>query len=410
MIARNPSIVLLLSYIFVVVHALVGHHVSPLCRKRKRSTSIPTIRAPIISLKSSSSDDNAGKIQFEPSVVMDDILKGNATAASLAVTELMNVRGTEQMEEYLTEMMPPEKSGIPLWARLPLTKFSRRARQLRLRKVLEISTPIVDGNDDDKNEFQDDDESKSRRARRSLFILIRDMATANDENGTIDISKMLVIARKGAKDENVSFEDMLQRTPDLETPTYEVLKTSSKGFEVRRYEQFSVCSVTMKDLKSPGSSDEESVAKLSNPQLSGATSFGALAGYLFGKNEEGKEMKMTTPVLTVGEEDSRTMSFVLPSSYWDENDLSAAPTPLRNSAVKVTSVPGGERAVLAFGGFGRKADVSFRKRKLYDLLNSDEEWEAIKDAPITLAQYNDPFTPPWKRRNEVSVAVVKKLK
>ena len=121
-------------------------------------------------------------------------------------------------------------------------------------------------------------------------------------------------------------------------------------------------------------------------------------------------MKMTTPVLTVGEEDSRTMSFVLPSSYWDENDLSAAPTPLRNSAVKVTSVPGGERAVLAFGGFGRKADVSFRKRKLYDLLNSDEEWEAIKDAPITLAQYNDPFTPPWKRRNEVSVAVVKKLK
>jgi len=361
-----------------------------------------------MSLKSSSSDGNVGMIQFDPSVVMDDILRGNETAASLAVKELMNVRGTEQMEQYLTEMMPPEKSSIPLWARLPLTNFSRRARQLRLRKVLEISTPVVDGNDDDKNEFQDDNESKSRRARRSLFILIGDMATTNEENGTMNISKMLVIARKDAKDENVSFEDMLQRTPDLETPNYEVLKTSSKGFEVRRYEKFSVCSVTMKDLKSPESSDKESVAKLSNPQLSGATTFGALAGYLFGKNEEGKEMKMTTPVLTVGEEDSRTMSFVLPSSYWDENDLFAAPTPFRNSAVKVTSVPGGERAVLAFGGFGRKADVSFRKRKLYDLLNSDEEWEAIKDAPITLAQYNDPFTPPWKRRNEVSVAVVRK--
>jgi hypothetical protein len=44
--------------------------------------------------------------------------------------------------------------------------------------------------------------------------------------------------------------------------------------------------------------------------------------------------------------------------------------------------------------------------KLKKLLDRDEEWQAAENAPITLAQYNDPFTPPWRRRNEVSVEVV----
>ena len=115
---------------------------------------------------------------------------------------------------------------------------------------------------------------------------------------------------------------------------------------------------------------------------------------------------MTTPVFNTGDGESKTMSFVLPSDYWEEEDK--APKPLADSSVKVASVDGGERAVLAFSGFGRKADVKKQKEKLRQMLKSDKEWMAVKDAEVVLAQYNDPFTPPWKRRNEVQISVMKK--
>lgn len=335
-----------------------------------------------------------------PSRLVDEILRGNATAAVAAVDALMEVRGTDKMEQYLRDMLPPEKSRLPFWTRLPLTRFSRRARQLRLSRLLELSTPAVDSDDATgaRNSIQDDEESKNRRARQALFVLLRNIA--NDPDGFKGISELLATAKKN----DVSSEEMLKRTPDLETPKYNVLFSDQKGYEVRRYDAFSVCSVRMGELKASGS-DRESAAKLSNPQLSGASSFGALAGYLFGKNEEEKAMKMTTPVLSEGEGDSRTMSFVLPSSYWKDGDILRAPKPLPDSAVKVSSVDGCERAVLMFSGFGRKTDVESRSKRLREILESDKEWRPIEDAPVTLAQYNDPFTPPWKRRNEVSIPV-----
>ena len=332
-----------------------------------------------------------------PPVLMDDVLKGNTTAASSVVDMLMEVRGTDKMDQYLGDMLPPE--NIPFWARLPLTKYSKRARQLRLSRLLELSIPAT-SNDEEK----DTDESKLRRSRNSLFILIRSMANNPEFSG---ISSMLSMAKRDAKVGNVSSEEMLKRTPNLETPKYEVLKSTQGGYEVRRYEKFSVCSVTMNEIK-PSGSDKESASKvLSNPQLSGATSFGALAGYLFGKNEEEVAMKMTTPVFSEGEEANKKMSFVLPSDYWQEDGT--APKPLSDSAVKVSSVEGCDRAVLAFSGFGRKSDVDNRSNKLREILASDKEWVAVEDAPVILAQYNDPFTPPWKRRNEVSL-LVEKLK
>jgi len=329
-----------------------------------------------------------------PSLLMDDILKGNSTAASTAVNILMEVRGTEKMEKYLGEMLPQEKSNLPLWARLPLARYSRRARQLRLSKLLELSTPSASSDE------KDDEESKMRRTRNSLLILLRNMA--NPDSDFKGISSMLTMAKKDAKVGNVSSEEMLKRTPDLETPKYEVLDSKKGGFEVRRYAKFSVCSVTMNELK-PSGSDEESVSKLAMPQLSGATSFGALAGYLFGKNDQEVAMKMTTPVLSEGEGADRKMSFILPGDYWEEEGK--APKPLSDSAVKVSAVDECVRATLAFPGVGRKTDVENRSSKLREILQSDQEWCVVEDAPVILAQYNDPFTPPWKRRNEVSILV-----
>jgi len=97
------------------------------------------------------------------------------------------------------------------------------------------------------------------------------------------------------------------------------------------------------------------------------------------------------------------MSFVLPSDYWE--DEGKAPKPIEDSAVKVQKVDGCDRAVIAFSGLGRKGDVDKQRGKLIELLKSNGEWRAAEGAPIVLAQYNDPFTPPWKRRNEVSIQV-----
>lgn len=117
-------------------------------------------------------------------------------------------------------------------------------------------------------------------------------------------------------------------------------------------------------------------------------------------------MKMTTPVLSEGEGDERSMSFVLPSDYWKDGAIASAPKPLQDSGVALQTKEREERGVVMFGGFVGKKDVEKRTKQLLDGLAKDKEWIAAKEAKVTLAQYNDPFTPPWKRRNEVSIKVV----
>lgn len=99
------------------------------------------------------------------------------------------------------------------------------------------------------------------------------------------------------------------------------------------------------------------------------------------------------------------MSFVLPSTYWSET-APDPPQPLEGSGVRLERVADREdRAVLMFGGYvtGRAAK---EQQQLLDRLDRDPDWQVSDDAPsVQLAQYNDPFTPPWKRLNEVSVAV-----
>mmetsp|Transcript_36627 Transcript_36627/g.87419 ORF Transcript_36627/g.87419 Transcript_36627/m.87419 type:complete len:446 (+) Transcript_36627:83-1420(+) len=319
----------------------------------------------------------------------DSALRGNVTSASQLVNVLVANRETTSYDQYLDSMLDEQ---APFWTRLPLAKISRRARQRRLCELLDMTTPM------DADGGKEDVDSRLKRRRRALFILLRNISTSSDYEG---ISKLLLAAKKDAKS-NMSQEEMLRRTPDLETPTYEVLSRGKDGLEIRHYLRFSVASVKMGELKSTGS-DQESIQKISNPQLAGASSFGALAGYLFGKNQDATAMSMTTPVYSTGEGMERTMSFVLPSDYWE--DEGKAPKPIEDSAVKIAPVDGCDRAVIAFSGLGRKGDVDKQRRKLIELLKSNDDWRAAEGVPVVLAQYNDPFTPPWKRRNEVSVEV-----
>jgi len=362
--------------------------------------------------------------------ILDQALCSNYTAAKLLLDEISELRKDGKEEEldlllnqllYLADGVATEdndhgsSNGLPWWTRVRiLGRFSRRARRASLHRVLNLSTPSaeegVEGNESN---------SKSRRRRRALVLILRSLATSSDADEGLDdqegdalspskggsriaIRNIERAARKDMKN-TATYRDMSSRVPPgLETPRFTVI-VQRKGYDVRDYDAFSICSVPVAKPRPDSATTDQPI---SNPQLSGASSFGALAGYLFGKNDESTSMKMTTPVLMEGAGEDRQMSFVLPSTYWDEKGLDNAPKPLQGSLVSLKRDAGGNRAVLMFGGFASKDDVKAKTADLLEGLEYDTEWGAVENASVTLAQYNDPFTPPWKRRNEVSVPVI----
>jgi len=362
---------------------------------------------------------------------LDEGLAGNVTGASTILGELSSLRESGRQgdaNDLVSALLSiidddsDKSTFMPLVRLRPLARFSRRARRASLRRVLRLSTPTMDDADD-----QEDPEAALGSRKRALTILLRTLATPEEGNdggsapSNSNFARRLKrkqfaqvprivsierVARREAK-AGATMEDMDSRLPPgLETPKYEVLARRGNGYEVRRYDGYSLCTVSMNAARPSDSTRTD--AKISNPQLAGASSFGALAGYLFGKNDKSLSMKMTTPVVTTGQEDARQMSFVMPSEYWQEDSLNSAPKPFDASGVVLERDAGGDRAVLMFGGFAGKREVEKLKSDLLERLENDREWECQQGIPVALLQYNDPFTPPWKRRNEVSVPVVRK--
>ena len=207
------------------------------------------------------------------------------------------------------------------------------------------------------------------------------------------IAHVLSEAKRRTRRE-ASIEEMLSRTPEgLETPQYATL-ASRAGWEVRSYDGFAVCST-----REPG-----------------PKAFGTLAGYIFGQNEPQTKMAMTTPVIM--DRAAGTMSFVMPSDYWGggergEGDaLEGAPAPRDGDDVTLggdgAGVGGARVAALWYGGLATLRDVSARQAQLLAALERDGEWRVEPGATPLVANYNDPFTSPWKRRNEVLVRVVRR--
>ena len=332
-----------------------------------------------------------------------------AESAQRLVETLTSMRSADTDQQVIAEFLdalladgPDQK--LPFWSRWRfLSRFSRRARWATLRRTLDMTTPPPNVEDD----AEDTPEDQQRRRRRALVSLLRTLANPNDdEPGTSSSSSVPVIVsieQKAKRDRNAKpTADMRNRLPaDLETPQYEIIAERA-DYEIRRYDPFAICSVSMNKARPADSYKTD--ATISNPKMGGAKAFGALAGYLFGKNQESTAMKMTTPVINRGEAEARTMSFVLPSEFWKDDGLTAAPKPFEESGVMLERIEGQERAVVMFGGYASKKDADAKKQLLLDRLESDENWMAIGDS-VDLAQYNDPFTAPWKRLNEVSVAV-----
>lgn len=197
-----------------------------------------------------------------------------------------------------------------------------------------------------------------------------------------------------ASSRTTSMRDMLNRTPKgLETPTYKVLRPRN-AWEVRQYDDFAVCSTYM------------------DVNENGPGSFNALAGYIFGRNQQQEKMAMTTPVISHSANKRRKMSFVMPSRFWaSASSLEGAPRPM-DGAVLLENSGGGvlqtstTLAVKWFGGIANAGTVARETEKLLALVRADESVEMMDvDAGAFLMQYNDPFQPPWRRRNEVAVPV-----
>jgi len=251
-------------------------------------------------------------------------------------------------------------------------------------------------------------EGDAPRRRRFLLTLLRQSA----EGG--GVRRVEGEARRREAASVPSMAEMLSRTPEIETPTYTVLASyEEQGWEVRRYDRFSVVSTN------PNRKVEADGAAISSPSMRGAGGFQALAGYLFGGNQEGERLAMTTPVISASNAagERAKMSFVMPSSYWNQTYktlLAEAPTPKAGAGVSLEAIDGGGLgaggadavAVAWFGGFAGEEDVAARRAELVARVAADEGWEAADAGePPLLLQYNDPFTPPWKRRNELALPV-----
>ena len=358
---------------------------------------------------------------------LDDALRSPASSELLTkVLHLSDAREQDELIDLLNNLLvlltdkTEQESATPTklawWTRRPwLTKFSKRARRASLLRVLELSIPtpeIVDEKrvkgerDSNQENEKDSKELEQQQRRRALLLVLRSLISSSESSqGKANIAKLERIAKRDQRSKVLTSEDFSSRLPPgLETPKYEVLTKRSPakgGYEIRDYQRFSVCTVPM----------STTTAEPTSQSSSSASSFGALAGYLFGKNQENEVMKMTTPVLTRGEGTDKTMSFVMPSVYWNSTSNSGAlvkdaPKPLESSPVLVESQEGGIRATLGFGGFATANQVKIQKMRLLSSLESDVEWRSADDSTVTVAQYNDPFTAPWKRLNEVSVAVM----
>jgi hypothetical protein len=191
-----------------------------------------------------------------------------------------------------------------------------------------------------------------------------------------------------------TMQEMLSRTPEgLETPKYTVI-TASKNWEIRKYDDFAVCSTLM------------------DPSEQGPVGFNALAGYIFGKNQPKEKMAMTTPVLSSTNNKVKKMSFVMPSKFWQSEDsLTSAPKPV-DASVQLENKGGGLIsssnfiAVKWFGGYATGSVAERESSALLTALKDDDMWSVIDESVSPfLMQYNDPFQPPWKRRNEVAIPV-----
>jgi hypothetical protein len=185
----------------------------------------------------------------------------------------------------------------------------------------------------------------------------------------------------------------------VEEPAFKTV-LSDGAFEVRDYSSLIVAEVTVTG------GQHEAANK----------GFRLLAGYIFGGNKRRQSIAMTAPVAQepagepAGEKIAMTapvtqlqaagtwiVRFTMPSGY----TLETLPQP-NDPRVRLRSLPATRFAVLRFSGLASEGDVQAKTR---ELLSAAKAHHLRPSGPVTLAQYNPPWTVWFMRRNEVMVPV-----
>jgi effector-binding domain-containing protein len=168
-------------------------------------------------------------------------------------------------------------------------------------------------------------------------------------------------------------------TSKTPSPKYETLEKEG-DFELRRYEPiFEARTMTVNQWQD-GSSQ----------------GFRVLANYIFGGNETGQQISMTTPVKTMLQKDSMMMAFSMPPSISPEN----APKP-SSSKVNFVVIPERKVASITFGGFANQEEMEKKEKQL-------RSWISKKGlaiiGPAEYLRYNPPYQLVG-RKNEVVIPI-----
>ncbi|MGA9399553.1 SOUL family heme-binding protein [Haladaptatus sp.] len=136
--------------------------------------------------------------------------------------------------------------------------------------------------------------------------------------------------------------------------------------------------------------------------------FQRLFRYIQGDNRLGEEIEMTAPVSTDSEtiemtapvasersEAGMEMSFFLPGEYTAEG----APKPT-DEDVSVEAIGARTLAVRPFSWYATADRVEENRRRLFDTLSAHD---LTPNGEPFLLRYDDPWTPPFMRRNEIAV-------
>ncbi len=180
-----------------------------------------------------------------------------------------------------------------------------------------------------------------------------------------------------------------------ELPPYTVLRQFAQA-ELRQYAPQLVAEVTV-----AGERDEAINA-----------GFRILAGYIFGKNEGSRKVAMTTPVTQTPAAETIAMTtpvtqtkagqawvvrFGMPKQY----TMETLPTPT-DARIRFAITPPSKRAAVRFSGFAGDAKIAKQTERL-DAFITQQQLKRVGE-PV-MAFYDDPFTLPWNRRNEISAEV-----
>lgn len=181
----------------------------------------------------------------------------------------------------------------------------------------------------------------------------------------------------------------------VEEPSYTTVLTDD-AFQIRDYPALIVAEVAVTGEQ------REAASK----------GFRLLAGYIFGGNTRRQKIAMTAPVTQAPVNEKIAMTapvtqtksagawivrFTMPSAY----TLDALPMP-NDPRVHLRRVPAMRFAVLRFSGLAGELDVAAKGK---ELIAAAKARHLRATGPVTLAQYDPPWTLWFMRRNDVLIMI-----